>query len=75
MNQKFFEIKYIHKNNTVNNMKLMIHAKVRVIHIGMCLQLTHSKCINSLTAMVSYVRPHKIELRENVVSWSILVRF
>ena len=25
--------------------------------------------------MVAYVRPLKIELRENVVSWSILVRF
>ena len=32
MNQKFFEKKYIRKSNTVNNMKLMILTKIRVIH-------------------------------------------
>ncbi len=33
MSQKFFKIKYISKSNTVNNMKPMILAKIRVIHI------------------------------------------
>ena len=32
MNQKFFKKKYISKSNTVNNMKLMILEKIRVIH-------------------------------------------
>jgi hypothetical protein len=32
VNQKLFEIKYRSKSNTVNNMKLMILEKIRVIH-------------------------------------------
>jgi len=32
VNQKFFEIKYVSESNTVNNMKLVIIAKIRVIH-------------------------------------------
>ena len=32
MNQKFFEKKYISESNTVNNMKLMILKKIKVIH-------------------------------------------
>jgi len=34
-----------------------------------------SNSFNSLMAMVAYMRPLKIEPRENVVSWSILVHF
>ncbi len=33
MNQKCFKLKYTSKSNTVNDMKLMIIAKIRVIHI------------------------------------------
>ena len=32
VNQKFFQKKYISESNTVNNMKLMILEKLRVIH-------------------------------------------
>ncbi len=32
MNQKFFKIKYTSKSNTINNMKWIILAKIRVIH-------------------------------------------
>jgi hypothetical protein len=43
---------------------------------GGCISATIGvKLLNSLTAMVAYVRPLKIELRENVVSLPILVRF
>ncbi len=38
-------IKYMSKSNTVNNMKLMILTKIRVICIGMFLQLTFSECL------------------------------
>ena len=43
---------------------------------GGCISATIGvKLLNSLTAMVAYLRPLKIELRENVVSLPILVRF
>ena len=72
VNQKFFKINYTSKNNTVNNMKRIILAKIRVIHICSSSPHAASVCVRSFLICTAVTETSVAQASDTIIDYHLL---